>query len=489
MSESQTAPNSVQSLLGSAGPSRSERPRWGLPIAYPLTAIPSLAVAIDLAVIVASAIAAELVYHNSRSRFAGEFSHTVAASLFVAALFVATMWIQKLYAPTRLMVLNDQARSVFSAWCGAFLILACGIFTSGVSHELSRGDIVFFWAFGAVALLGHRAFWGTMLDSALKTGVFRGRTIVTATCEDSVPAHCADNLTRHGYRVVAHFRVPSEETAGDQTLDNIISMCRASDIEEIVLFVDPERMTHLRSITRRLRVLPIPVTFVPVGPLSQLFQRARNGIGETVAIELQRAPLSPGEQVLKRSIDIAVSLAALACLSPLFLLVAAAIKLTSPGPVLFRQTRRGFNGRPFNIYKFRSMTVMQNGDVVPQARRQDARVTPVGYWIRRYSIDEVPQLMNVLRGEMSVVGPRPHAWSHDRYFETVVEKYAFRQHAKPGMTGWAQVCGARGETDTLEKMQKRVQLDLWYINNWSVWLDLSILVRTIFVVLSGKNAH
>ena len=135
------------------------------------------------------------------------------------------------------------------------------------------------------------------------------------------------------------------------------------------------------------------------------------------------------------------------------------------------------------------MTVMQNGDVVPQARRQDERVTPVGYWIRRYSIDEVPQLMNVLRGEMSVVGPRPHALSHDRYFETVVEKYAFRQHAKPGMTGWAQVCGARGETDTLEKMQKRVQLDLWYINNWSVWLDLSILVRTIFVVLSGKNTH
>ena len=116
-------------------------------------------------------------------------------------------------------------------------------------------------------------------------------------------------------------------------------------------------------------------------------------------------------------------------------------------------------------------------------------MTRVGYWIRRFSIDELPQLLNVLYGDMSIVGPRPHASSHDRYFTSAIEKYAFRHHVKSGITGWAQVCGARGETDTLEKMQKRVELDLWYINNWSIWLDFSIMIRTIFVVFSGENAH
>ncbi len=171
------------------------------------------------------------------------------------------------------------------------------------------------------------------------------------------------------------------------------------------------------------------------------------------------------------------------------LIVAIAIKLDSDGPILFRQTRHGFNGRPFGIYKFRSMTVLENGDVVQQAKKHDARVTRVGYWIRRFSIDELPQLLNVLYGDMSIVGPRPHASTHDRYFTSAIEKYAFRHHVKSGMTGWAQVNGSRGETETLEKMQKRVELDLWYINNWSIWLDFSIMARTIFVIFAGKNAY
>jgi len=248
-------------------------------------------------------------------------------------------------------------------------------------------------------------------------------------------------------------------------------------------------MAHIRSIARRLRVLPLPVTFVPFGTLAQLFQRAHYDIGDTVAIELQRAALTPLEQALKRLADIVVSLGALICLAPLMLVAAIAIKADSNGPIFFRQTRHGFNGRPFAIYKFRSMSVMEDGDVVRQAQRGDARITRVGYWLRRFSIDELPQLLNVLFGDMSIVGPRPHASAHDRYFTSAIEKYAFRHHVKSGITGWAQVCGARGETDTLEKMQKRVELDLWYINNWSVWLDISIMIRTVFVVFSGENAH
>ncbi len=485
--DSEAAPESLSSLPGANQAHSGVARRWRLPIAY--SAIPGVALGIDLALIVASAVGAEVIYHKIPSEFEGEFSHTMAAAMFVAVLFVAAMRVQKLYSPTRLIVMDDQARSVLSAWCGAFLILASGVFTWGVSHNLSRGDILMFWALGAVALLAHRAFWRVALPRALESGALRGRTVVSLTWEDGIPQRFVENLTRHGYHIVAHFHVPTGEPFADEVIDNVISMCRTSEIEEVVLFVDPERMAHLRSVAKRLRVLPLPVTFVPFGSLSQLFQRAHNDIGDTVAIELQRAALSPVEQAVKRIVDVVVSVTALLILFPLMVAVAIAIKIDSEGPVFFRQTRHGFNGRPFGIYKFRSMRVMEDGDIVPQAQRRDARVTRVGYWLRRLSIDELPQLMNVVYGDMSIVGPRPHASAHDRYFTSAIEKYAFRHHVKSGITGWAQVSGARGETDTLEKMQRRVELDLWYINNWSIWLDFSIMIRTALVVFSGENAH
>ncbi|RBP17141.1 putative colanic acid biosynthesis UDP-glucose lipid carrier transferase [Roseiarcus fermentans] len=485
--DTEVAPETARGLSGGAPVGKPAQRRWRVPIAY--RAIAPISLAIDLAIIVLSAISAELIYHNVPSEFEGEFSHTLAAAVFVAILFVAVIRIQKLYTPARLVVIDDQARSVLAAWCGAFFILASGVFTWGVGHDLSRGDILLFWAIGAVALLLHRVAWRAFLPQALESGALRGRKVVSMTCEDALPPRFVENLSRYGYLILAHFHVPAGESSSDDVIDSVISMCRTADIEEVLLFVDPERMAHLRPIARRLRVLPLPVTLVPFGTLAQLFQRTHSDIGDTVAIELQRAALSPVEQAVKRIIDIVISLSALVILAPLMTAVAIAIKLDSPGPVFFRQTRHGFNGRPFRMYKFRSMTVMENGDVVRQAEKNDKRVTRVGYWIRRLSIDELPQLINVFYGDMSIVGPRPHAAAHDRYFTSMIEKYAFRHHVKSGITGWAQVCGARGETDTLDKMQRRVELDLWYINNWSVLLDFSIMIRTIFVVFSAENAH
>jgi putative colanic acid biosynthesis UDP-glucose lipid carrier transferase len=283
--------------------------------------------------------------------------------------------------------------------------------------------------------------------------------------------------------------MPDGGTTADEVIERIISLCRTSDIQEIMLFVDPERMSNVRWVARRLRVLPLPVTLVPFGTLALLFQRARYDIGDAVAIELQRAALSPTEQTIKRTIDIILSGAGLVILSPILIAAAIAVRLDSPGPALFRQTRHGFNGRPFRIYKFRTMTVMENGDVIEQAQKVDKRVTRVGKWLRRFSIDELPQLLNVFLGDMSLVGPRPHASAHDRHFTSALEKYAFRHHMKSGITGWAQVHGARGETDTLDKMQRRVEFDIWYINNWSIWLDFSVMIRTVLVVFTGDNAH
>jgi undecaprenyl-phosphate galactose phosphotransferase/putative colanic acid biosynthesis UDP-glucose lipid carrier transferase len=174
---------------------------------------------------------------------------------------------------------------------------------------------------------------------------------------------------------------------------------------------------------------------------------------------------------------------------PIVILAMIAIKLDSPGPAVFRQRRNGFNGKQFVIYKLRTMTTLDNGANIRQASRRDARITRVGRLLRRTSIDELPQLLNVLRGEMSLVGPRPHAVAHDDEFQGTVADYAFRHHVKPGITGWAQCHGARGATPSLKEIVTRVELDLWYINNWSAWLDLRVLFLTVFEVLRWDRAY
>jgi undecaprenyl-phosphate galactose phosphotransferase/putative colanic acid biosynthesis UDP-glucose lipid carrier transferase len=208
-----------------------------------------------------------------------------------------------------------------------------------------------------------------------------------------------------------------------------------------------------------------------------------------LSIEIQRAPLSITERIVKRLVDIILALFALILFTPMMALTALAIKLDGPGPVIFRQNRKGFNGQQFVMFKFRTMTVQENGDAIKQATRDDTRVTSIGKLLRAASIDELPQLVNVLRGDMSLIGPRPHALAHDNYFEKVLEDYAFRHHVKPGMTGWAQAHGLRGATPTVDVISRRVKMDLWYINNWSLWLDIQILVKTVFEVMRKRNAY
>jgi putative colanic acid biosynthesis UDP-glucose lipid carrier transferase len=193
------------------------------------------------------------------------------------------------------------------------------------------------------------------------------------------------------------------------------------------------------------------------------------------------------QALITRVIDVTLASLALAVLAPLLILVALAISVDSPGPVLFRQTRTGLNGRTFQIYKFRSMRVLEDGPEIRQACRGDARVTAVGHILRRTSLDELPQLLNVLRGQMSLVGPRPHALAHDAYYGREIPAYRVRFQVKPGITGWAQVNGARGETPTLMDMQRRIDLDLWYVENRSLGLDLQILARTVWSEIRGRS--
>ena len=206
----------------------------------------------------------------------------------------------------------------------------------------------------------------------------------------------------------------------------------------------------------------------------------------------RKPPLGQNSPVpdAKRILDISLAGLGLFLLAPLLVLVGLAIKLDNPGPVLFRQARKGLNGTPFRIYKFRTMTVQENGPVVQQATRDDKRVTRVGRFLRRTSLDELPQLLNVLRGEMSLVGPRPHAVAHDEFYGREIPIYDQRFQVRPGITGWAQVNGARGETPTIDCMRRRIELDVWYAQNTSLWLDLQILVRTVLAELTRRtNAY
>jgi putative colanic acid biosysnthesis UDP-glucose lipid carrier transferase len=203
-------------------------------------------------------------------------------------------------------------------------------------------------------------------------------------------------------------------------------------------------------------------------------------------IPIQRGMRTSFKRAIKRAVDIVVSMTAILFFCPLFLIVAAAVKLDSPGPIIFRQRRGGLNAEEFVIFKFRTMTILEDGPVVTQACRGDLRVTRIGKFLRRSSLDEMPQLFNVLRGDMSLVGPRPHALAHDEEYRVHIRDYAFRHHVKPGVTGWAQVNGLRGETASFEQMAERVKLDLWYINNCSMGLDIKIMVRTCFEVLRNR---
>jgi putative colanic acid biosynthesis UDP-glucose lipid carrier transferase len=247
-------------------------------------------------------------------------------------------------------------------------------------------------------------------------------------------------------------------------------------------------MVH--SIFFSLRNLTAEVRFIPDFQGMQLLNHRTSEVAGRLAIDLSVTPMDGMARITKRLEDIIFGALFLLLSMPICVVIAIALKLQSPGPILFKQYRTGVNGKHFKAYKFRSMEVHDElAGKVTQAKRGDPRVTPLGSFLRRTSLDELPQFYNVLQGRMSIVGPRPHALAHNEYYKEVVESYMKRHKVKPGITGWAQVNGLRGETDTLDKMERRVEHDLWYIDNWSLWLDFRIIGMTIFKGFVHPNGY
>jgi putative colanic acid biosysnthesis UDP-glucose lipid carrier transferase len=264
---------------------------------------------------------------------------------------------------------------------------------------------------------------------------------------------------------------------------------------QVVYIVLPSRCeAKIQWILERLQDTTACVYLVPNLPSIDLpsldlRQTKTYGINGVPVLALWEIPFSSLQSALKRLLDICLASLALIVLSPIMLLIALGVRLTSPGPALFKQKRHGFNGDEIKIYKFRSMRVMEDGETVTQAKRNDSRVTPFGAFLRRTSLDELPQFINVLQGRMSIVGPRPHAIAHNDEYRKLIGGYMLRHKVKPGITGWAQVNGLRGETDSLHKMRQRVEYDLYYLKHWSLGLDLQIILRTALVFFKTKDVY
>jgi exopolysaccharide biosynthesis polyprenyl glycosylphosphotransferase len=279
-----------------------------------------------------------------------------------------------------------------------------------------------------------------------------------------------------------------ESANTDAQLRAILRDSRALQCESVLLLFNSDGVNAVTRAVNTLSEMPVRIQLLPIGLLDFMPCSRIGYYGRTRVFEIASGPNWVADRLLKRSFDLVVATTAAFLLLPLMLIVVALIKLDSPGPVLFRQTRDGYNNKPIKVLKFRTMIVSDDREF-RQVRRDDPRVTRVGRILRRTNIDELPQLLNVVRGDMSIVGPRPHAVSHNEMYDGQIARMSGRHNVKPGITGWAQVNGLRGETDTFEKMRARVEHDLYYIDNWSFAFDLKIVLMTVFSKKSYDNAY
>ncbi|WLB91038.1 exopolysaccharide biosynthesis polyprenyl glycosylphosphotransferase [Bradyrhizobium japonicum] len=462
--------------------------KW--PLRY--DAVEHVAVCADIATILVGGVVSTFLFQARNGRAAAELSDMIGLALLTAACLVCLLKTQGLYRPVELLVLRNQISAVCMAWASLLIFLWA---VSGL--DVRPGPpLEAALIFGVVALgllMAERWAVKALLGRGLSGRKFANTNIVLIS--DQPPSKnvgLSETLSMHGYCIKGRFSLPPlglGPACRKRLRTRVIDYIRNCQLDQVVVEADPERWPELRAFVAELRVLPFPIMFVPVGTTSELLRHPTRRLGSAVCVELQRGPLTPLQCATKRVIDLIGGSLALVMLAPLLALAAIAIKLDSPGPVFFRQQRCGFNGRSFLIRKFRTMHVLEDGPVILQANHMDQRVTRVGRWLRRTSVDELPQLLNVLDGSMSLIGPRPHALAHDGKFDKLVRNYALRRRVKPGLTGWAQVHGCRGPTPTAVMVETRVQYDLWYIDNWSLRLDLAILLRTPLEVLRARNAY
>lgn len=426
----------------------------------------------------------------------------LAAILGLPALAVTLFQLAGTY---RLAILRDPFRGglrLAAAWTLAFLLVAGAMVMAKVAGDYSRLWLASLYGAGLAVLVVGRCLVARVIARQTAKGRFDRRTAIVGggpAAEELIAS--LEAQADSGIRIVGVFDDrgdirASDVVAGYPKLGNVsdlVAYARTSRLDLIVFTLPISAEGRILQMLAKLWVLPIDIRLSAHTAKLRLRPRAYSYLGSVPVLDVFDKPIADWDVVAKTLFDRFVGLLALIALSPLMLCVALAVRLTSAGPVLFRQKRHGFNNELIEVFKFRSMYVDQCDRGAAQlVTKGDPRVTPVGRFIRKTSLDELPQLFNVVKGDLSLVGPRPHALqakAANTLYDQVVDGYFARHRVKPGITGWAQVNGWRGETDTSEKLQRRVEHDLYYIENWSVLFDIKILVATPFALFKTQNAY
>lgn len=459
-------------------------------ISVPFASLEFFAITVELAVVVASSICGGVLYHVFYYSVFPPIEGFLGIGIVGAVLHMFIAKSQGLYDVPVLAGLNRPWSRLLGGWLLVVLLLTMFIFLLKVGAGVSRGSVISFGLIGGAALVAGRALLHGPLKQAIEGGLLATRkAILVGSLDELSRLRQSDLMKRFGLTEVKRVQLPALREAASNLDDDIpalsaaINVARELRADEIVLAMRWDQEQRIQFACEQLRASPLPIRLLPDGTAERFLSLPAVATGPLPTLEMQRSPLSRFEQFSKRTFDVVFAASMLAFFLPLMAFTALLIKLDSRGPVLFRQRRNGFDGKNFYILKFRTMHVLEDGDVIVQATPNDPRFTRLGQTLRRRSIDELPQLVNVLRGDMSLVGPRPHALAHDDKFSKLIATYAHRQHVKPGITGLAQVNGLRGPTPAVEDMQRRVEYDLAYIKGWSFRLDFRVLLRTIGEVL------
>jgi len=425
-----------------------------------------------------------------------KYSLIVAISV---GLFLFVASVQRIYTDSNALSLGRRVIKVLYIWLLVVMSLLLFGYATKTSAEYSRLTLFTWFLIVPILLI----LWHVILlriQSALYKHGWNVRRVAIAGARDlgkqvaysmlnskamgMKPVGFYDDRKTDGPRPLVHEPLP---IVGN--MDDLIRAARAGEIDVVFIALPMRAEERIKMLVSKLSDTTASVYIVPDFFMFDLLSARWGNIGGLPVVSIYDTPFYGIDGWLKRSFDVVMASAILVLVALPMLFIAAAIKLTSPGPVLFKQRRYGINGEMIEVFKFRSMKVQEDGAEVRQATKGDDRITKFGAFIRRTSIDELPQFFNVLLGSMSIVGPRPHAVSHNEEYRGLISGYMLRHKVKPGITGLAQVNGWRGETDTLEKMQKRIECDLDYINNWSVWLDVKIVLKTITHGFIDKNAY
>ena len=424
--------------------------------------------------------------------FTGYYLVLMIISYFISSYVFEQTAIYRRWRDGKLLA---YVRDTFIGWGIVVAILILIGYASKLADHFSERVIITWFIVTPLALLASHITVRLIADQIRKSGGLRSAVIVGA---NDTSMELVRRINEFPYLLIdirGYFDVRNNDRIlggmgprlGD--ISEVASYARKNNIDMIFISLPMSAQPRIREVLDDLHDTTASIYFLPDVYIFDLMQAHFNNLGGIPLVAICESPYTGVDSVVKNVSDFVFASLILLLLSPVMVVIALAIKITSPGPAIFRQRRYGLNGEEFIVYKFRTMKVSEDGSKIEQAHYNDPRITKVGAFLRRTSLDELPQFINVLQGRMSIVGPRPHAVAHNELYRKIIKGYMLRHKVKPGITGWAQVNGFRGETEVLEKMQKRIELDLYYLQNWSIWLDLRIIMRTVWVVLRRQNAY